>query len=282
MHYSLGSFPLNPSFSNIVSMAGRLSRLGLQRHLEALSDQLRSVQREPPTDLLTALAADDPDRGWLAETALSARQLRADGARLDLIACDHTPGPDGECCVVFVDRARQAAVRVDDDVQAGVAILRSPATGLCVMPRVFRKVCSNGAVLDLGNREATVVEWHEVDDAIRACLAPERFADAVARFRWATTVEIDDIAAFARVAGTVTAGAHLVRRAGETERSLFAVLNAATERAHLDLRWSARLDRERDAERLLAAAIADSGPLAWDARMAAYRGEPAAELTARS
>lgn len=282
MHYSLGSFPLNPSFSIIQAAASRLGRRGLVQQVSALMDQLRSIQSQPPTDLLTALPADDPDRGWLAETALTARQLAADGARLDLVACDHTPGPDGECCVVFVDRARQAAVRVDDDVQAGVAILRSPATGLCVMPRVFRKVCSNGAVLELGNREANVVEWHEVDDAIRACLAPERFADAVARFRWATTVEIGDIAAFARVAGTVTGGGHLAARAAATERSLFSVLNAATERAHLDLRWSQRLDRERDAARLLAAATADDGPLAWDARRAAFGAAPAAEITARS
>ncbi len=212
------------------------------------------------SDLLDVLEADDVDRPWVEQVAATAHQLAASGSRLQLIACERNPRPDGECAVVFVDRSRLAAVRVGDEVSAGVAVVRSPEHGLCVMPRVFRMICSNGAIVERDSRWQTPCEWHEVGDAMRDCLDQDLFTRSVASFRRATTVRVADVAALAHAAGAVTDGMHLTGRAAATDPSLFGVINAATERAHLDTRWSQRLDRERDAARLLAAAELSAGP----------------------
>jgi hypothetical protein len=199
------------------------------------------------------LAAEDVDRPWLEATVATVEALRRDGAELGLAHCERTTGDDGACFVSLFDRNQAKNVKQGDLVHAGVALLRSPATGLVVMPRVFRKVCSNGAVLELGSRTGAAIDADEVPAAIQACLGADVFSAAVQRFRSAANVVVEDVEAFLGM-GLATPRAELRRHfAASGDRTLFGLVNAATSLAHDVADPVQRLARERDAERLLCA-----------------------------
>lgn len=250
MLYSLASFRPDPDSL----LAARLQG---QRPLSVAEiEQLMSMHRGTLVlpDLLAQLPLDDGDRPWLGLLVAAVEQLVRAGRELQLVRCDHVPGEDGETAVAFQDASLCASVRVGDQVLAGFAVLRSPATGLVVLPRYVRKVCSNGTVLATGGGVAHSVEPHELRAAIEACLEPAGFAAAIAVFRGAAEFEIDDFGELVLAAGTRSSAAQLqAALARSRDRSLWGLVNAATSLAHGDARWSLRLAREADAGRLVAA-----------------------------
>ena len=252
MLYSLASFAPD---RETMALA-RISQL-IRSRPQDLGQLLRdwaSLTTAP--DVLSVLADEDPDRGWLAAVAAIATELQAAGRALQLVCCDHTPGELGEAVAVFQDPSLCASVREGDRVLAGFAALRTPAVGLAVVPRYVRKICSNGTVLATGGGVGRSVEPHELGDAIRACLDPGGFEAAMARFRGAAEVLVDDVLDLVLAAGSrITASEVRTASARDGDRSLWGAVNAATALAHGEERWSRRLDREADAARLLEGAL---------------------------
>ncbi len=259
MRYALGS--LQPDRSAF--LVAFLSRLHVQLTQELLSREetlspLGAVlERHEPqrhVDICSQLDSYDRDWSWLQQVAATVTEMATAARPLTLIDCEHTPGEAGSCMVLLHDPAVAAAIRVNDTVTAGVALLRAPNAELMVMPRLFRKVCSNGAVLDLGNGiEDDVAPW-AVGDAVRACLGVDANERVFARLRAAaaTAADPDDLLARATLA-TPSDDVAAEWRAGH-DRSVFGAINAATGLAHAERDPRRRLELERDAERLLAAA----------------------------
>lgn len=252
MLYSLASFA--PDRETL--LFARISQVVRSRP-EELGQLLRNWDSlSTPPDVLSVLADEDPDRAWLAAVAAIAAELQAEGRALQLVRCDHTPGELGEAAAVFQDPTLCASVREDDRVLAGFVALRTPATGLAVVPRYVRKVCSNGTVAATGGGVGRSVEPHELGAAIRACLDPGGFEAAIERFRGAAEIRVDDVADLVLAAGTrVTASELRAAAVRDGDRSLWGAINAATALAHDEERWSRRLDREADAARLLEGAL---------------------------
>jgi hypothetical protein len=153
-------------------------------------------------------------------------------APLRVTQCTLESGPQGGHLLLGMHcPARTAAVRVNDDVAAGVLIaLRGEARQgykLKVVPRVFRKVCSNGMVVFRGDAAAHEIDpgllvddgdpvslYQAIEEATRACFHQKVFAEAVERCRWSATERLDsDGAEFADVLDALL-GAEL----GETVR----------------------------------------------------------------
>lgn len=221
-----------------------------------LSGAIRSLLgAEPPPELLRSLPAGDPDRGWVEAVAATCDELRRSGRRPALADCERETGPAGFCNIVLFDRSRQQQIRAGDVVFAGAQVLRAPGTGVVVAPRQLRQVCANGSLVDGGTGTGFEVEPHAVADAVEACLSPDGFANAAARLRWSAVQAIDDVDTLLDAAAVTTARqplVHTFRAAGD--RTLFGLINAVTSLAHAERDPVRRLDRERDAERLLAAA----------------------------
>jgi hypothetical protein len=252
MDYALGSFAPDRD----AALTALVQQLGLLSPSD-LAARLRAFHGAPPADVLDVLATSHPDRAWLAQVSATADELVADGHDLALLVCRHED--DGSCVVAFHDRALLADVRPGDSVQAGAVVLRGAGPGLSVAPRVFRKVCSNGAVLELPGAEAQAIDAADVGAALRACLQAEPFAEHVRQLRHAAFELVVDGPALLRAAALHTPDELLLgrwRRQGD--RSLWGLVNAATSLAHADPLWHDRVTRERDASRLLAVGLARS------------------------
>lgn len=259
MNYALG--PFQPDREAVLTALVQQVALLSPR---VLAQRLRESQAAGALDLLQTLGPHDPDRGWLESVCGTAQQLRDEGRDLVLVECAWVQGDAGdECAVVFLDRSRTDVVRPGDLVQAGVAIVHTPATGLVAVPRLFRKVCSNGMVLDIGCASGREIDPWQVEAAMRECLRDDGFAGAAARLHWAAHELVADGAELLAAARTHTAPSRLLphwRR--QADRSLWGLVNAATALAHTEALWSRRLACERDAERLLAAGLERGSPTA--------------------
>lgn len=250
MKHSLGTLHIDPRTTAIAMAHHSRSQAAWHTFLRELA-RVRSGAPE----LLLALGEDDPDRDWVGAVTAVVAELNSQGRRLTLADCEREPGLDGFCNVVLFDRTTVCSVRKGDEVYAGVQVLRTPATGLVAAPRQLRQVCSNGSVAYCGERSGFEVEAHEVATAVVEFLARDEFARVGERLRWAAHVAVDDLDAVLAAAAVATSEPELRRafRAGD-DPTLFGLLNAATALAHGEPDPARRLDRERDAERLLAAA----------------------------
>src|SRR5262249_18469151 len=140
-------------------------------------------------------------------------------------------------------------VRAGDRVQGGVA-LRAGERAVCVHPYVFRQVCRNGAIMAqaIPPRRITEDDAVAVRLAIRACCAEEAFSVATEQMRSAREREADlalnllpMLARLPGGSGSQFARTILDRFFQDTDRSLFAVMNAVTSVARdtrdPELRW---------------------------------------------
>jgi hypothetical protein len=106
---------------------------------------------------------------------------------------------DGRLLLVRGVLAESEEVRPLDKVFGGVA-LRSNGPTVFVHPYVFRQVCTNGSIMaqavqtrtvNLGDFASESEAEGAVAEAVRACGAPEAFADLVDRVRTATERKAD-------------------------------------------------------------------------------------------
>lgn len=217
----------------------------------------RQSDQRPYPDLLSVLDVHDPDRAWVEAVAATVDEMQAEGRRFTLVDCERTTDCDAYCGVTLYEPALARSVQENDVVSAGVAIIRRAHGEPEVMPRIFRKVCSNGAVVDLGAGTAQAVEAYEVARAMRDCLTPTGLDLARTRFERAANTLIPDVEVVLARARPRTPTGDIValwREAGD--RSAWGLVNAATALAHDEPNLARRLERERDAERILVAALA--------------------------
>jgi len=217
----------------------------------AMRDALRPQQAP---DLLQVLPNGDPDRPWLQATAAVLTSLQGRGRDLHLVECQRRTGPDGCIALAVVDRTLTKPVRKDDCVNAGFAALRQEGSAPIVWPRIYRKVCTNGAILYVGDGEQHEVTAETLPDAVLACMSGRNFDPAVERMRRAAEFAVPDPALVLARARPVAPPAEIVaefRRAGD--RTGWGLLNAATALARAERVLPRRLAREQDAERILRA-----------------------------
>jgi hypothetical protein len=269
VHYRLGSIPtlsippdlerfFEGAFSKLRSGgAGRRNRspegLG-EMFLSTLGlDRLLSRRRpEPRPDLLESLPSGSPDRGWVEETAGVLEAMNRRGSRVLLLRCEWEPGRDDPLAIAGFDRSLCEEVRRRDEVSAGFAAVRSGGGGVRVLPRIYRKVCANGAVVFVREGEDAVATEGSVAGAIGACLRKEVFGEVVEDFRRAARVRVDDASSLLAAARAAAAAAEVLpvyERAGD--RTGWGLLNAATAVARREPSFPRRVHLERDAERIL-------------------------------
>ena len=227
-------------------------RAELERELVAALQDARARQQGP--DLLQVLADGDPDRPWLQATADLLTSLQSRGRDLHLVECQRRTGPGGRIALAVVDRSLTASVRKDDCVSAGFAALRQEGSEPTVWPRIYRKMCANGAILYAGDGERQAVTVETLPDAVLACMSGPAFEPAVGRMRRAAEFAVPDPALVLARARPVAPPAEIIaewRRAGD--RTGWGLLNAATALAGDERELPRRLAREQDAERILRA-----------------------------
>jgi hypothetical protein len=263
MNHCLASFALEPerpalALSQFMRAHGERWLHSNAREREQLTRELTTAMRDAlrpqqAPDLLHVLPNRDPDRPWLQATAAVLTSLRS-RQDLHLVECQRRTGPEGCIALAVVDRTLTKPVRKDDCVSAGFAAMRQEGSAPMVWPRIYRKVCTNGAILYAGDGEQHEVTAETLPDAVLACLSGSNFDPAVERMRRAAEFEIPDPALVLTRARPIAPPAEIIaefRRAGD--RTGWGLLNAATALARAELVLPRRLHREQDAERILRA-----------------------------
>jgi hypothetical protein len=134
-------------------------------------------------------------------------------------------------------------IKRGDAVQGGVAV-KATDQGVWVHPYLFRLICTNGAIwaralqtheiADLNRLNSEVAE-EELREAIRACAAPEAFAQATGQMRSATTREADTLlrnlsllTRLSHVGDQRIATMVLRQYFADGDRSVYGLMNAVT------------------------------------------------------
>ncbi len=196
-------------------------------------------------------AAFEADRPWLQAAAATIVDLEHHGGRVTVTDFGQSRS---QCALFLVDLAKVRNVAVGDQVAAGAMIERRGDELPTVAPRPVRKICQNGAVLADDSGTAQSVDAYQVDEALRVCLSGEVLARAADRFRRAATTTIVDLRGLLERLRLATPPHDLVdefARAGDSTG--WGLLNAATALARDERNLARRAERERDAERILAA-----------------------------
>ena len=140
----------------------------------------------------------------------------------------------------------ERSVGPGDRLQAGVA-LRLAGPNIAVYPYIFRRVCTNGAILAhvLGSQQVLYVETlitSEIDTmvrvAVRACCQAELFAEATEQIRAGKNVAADPalsmmphLARLPRNIVNTVLDSVLIDWMQSTDHSRFGLMNAITARA---------------------------------------------------
>jgi hypothetical protein len=218
---------------------------------------LMSERRSELEDLLNVLPPHDPDRAWVVDThaALTRVARRSGGPGPRLVDCRTVTGPKGGVVLAAIDERLSGAVRPGDTVCAGVVASRLGDEQVRVEPRLYRKLCANGAIIRVGTGEDQVAAGLDVGEAVEQCFAAGAFAETIARLtRAAVTPVSDPVTLLLQLALPVRV--YEVLRAREDEdMSAFGWLNALTARARSERDPILRLSLERKAEELLQHAV---------------------------
>jgi hypothetical protein len=267
MFHRLDPLPLLPDFSSFAGaprlrlrdrLAALLSR-GLQGALQQQRAEFhqRLLAARDATDLLGALPPDDGDRAWVAPAAAAVERLAAGRRRLRLTHCERETGAAGFVAFALVDESLADSVRAGDTVCAGVAVQRGPDRQLRVTPRVWRKVCENGAVVFAGDAPSSVMRTEDAAERLVECLRPEVLQEAAGTLRAAArTAVAEPEASFARA--RVPAPFAAIRAAREEDDdTLYGWVNALTAHARAERDLLRRFALERGVQRLLEAAFGE-------------------------
>lgn len=212
-----------------------------------------SHRRQPQTDLLEVLPEHDRDRGWLEQTLAILRNLRDRQANLTLLECDRDVSARDTTTVVATLATHMREVRRGDEVCAGFTVIRASDSAPHVLPRIYRPICTNGAVA-FSHDGAACTQGGSLAEQVDAVLDPRVFEPSIARLQRAAATPIRDLAAFVARARLRTPLPELLAALrDEHDDSLWGLINAATAAARRERDWRRRLDREQDAERILAA-----------------------------
>lgn len=243
---------------------------GLARFVRELADASRESRTAP--DLLDVLPTADRDRGWVLDTLATMRGLRERFGAVQLLECRYDPRPDGSLTIAAHLQTARREVRRGDHVCAGFAVSRTGANDPQVLPRIYRPVCTNGAIAFSHLGEA-LDEAAPVDARILTAVGEATLMPTIARLRAAAEVDVHDPAALAKLARVRTELDELLSEfEAAGDRTGWGMINAATALARRETNLPRRLELERDAERILAAL--ESGAFR-SARAAARSGQRA-------
>jgi hypothetical protein len=203
-------------------------------------------------DLLETLQPSDPDWTWVHEVHEIMQERSRIRTSLRLLQCEREP--EGAWTgIAVLDELQRGNVRSRDAVHGGFLALRDEV-GLAVYPRVYRQICSNGAIaaglIHVDVRDGEV----GVGDAVRACLSGEEFTGTVARFQAAAELVIGDEVRFLLRARLERAPRDVLAAREDQDRTVWGLVNALTAlaRGAGDLRE--RVKVERQVENILQAA----------------------------
>jgi hypothetical protein len=249
--YRLGRFAPPPSHRLLLAIASARSPAQFEAAVRSL---LAGPDRDRLPDLFDALPEYSPDRLWVDTVAAALTRLEQRGRRPVLLECQWHDAPGGHLAIAAMDDRVGADVQVGDRVMAGFAAVRDAEGHLVVLPRIFRKVCTNGAIVHEGNAENVLHDEERIEEAIEQCLAGRAFDRSLCLLQHATTVRVDDPLAVLRSAGAVSPPREVFAEfAAGGDRSGYGLVNAATAAARREPDFARRLERERDAARILAA-----------------------------
>jgi hypothetical protein len=206
----------------------------------------RSVRTAP--DLLAELRSDPGADAWVCE--LAAALDRRPGLRLS--HCEREPGDGGHVAIAIVDASCTTAVRAGDLQCGGLAAVRMPGGNVEILPRLYRRICTNGAVVFERTGSDLLREAGSVRAAVDACLSPATTGAAFALLNAAARTPVaDPIALLRRALAPATAAAAWAGRE-DRDPTVFGVVNALTAHARREPSFVRRLAIERGAARILA------------------------------
>lgn len=248
-HFRLGRLPLEPDPNDL--LARLLADGGLPRGAELVRlmrefESRRKGARAAP-DLLAELAADPGPDGWVFELADALAGRRG----LRMTHCER--GTD-YTAIAVVDESQTASIRPRDESCGGFAAVRDRQGDVEILPRIYRQVCTNGAVMMTHTGAGILHETGSVRDAVNACLSGATTTAAFDVLRRAARTPVSDPIALLRRARVDAPAAEIWRDREEADDSVFGVVNALTASARREPRFARRLDIERGAARVLAAA----------------------------
>jgi len=216
----------------------------------------RGLRPRPEGDLLERLPAGSEDAVAVAAALEVWRALDRDGSRIKLIDCELSEKPGTlECAfgITGIDATVSAEVVPGDPVHPGFVLLRPREGPIAVVPRIWRRVCSNGAVRAVADGADLAGGTRDIGKAMAGCFDRRRFESTVAAYRRLAAHETDDperLLHEADVAAVSLAGVLHRFRTGE-DRSVWGLLNAVTVTAKVSATWEERIERELSAARLM-------------------------------
>jgi hypothetical protein len=208
-----------------------------------------------PPDLLEAPEVEPFDQAWARSVYEEIRPLAGRGLQAELLSCELREEISGYLAISVAVPSRAANVRVGDVVCAGFAAVRRGNGTLSIRPRLYRKKCTNGQIVHLGDGEDTIESLASIGPAVRACFSATTFENAVDRFRVAARTKLESPALLLSRAGASTSWDDRVRTAyaGERDPTVWGLINAVTARARSETHLERRFDLEADTERILRA-----------------------------
>lgn len=252
MRYDLGSLRLQPDAIDLLrEFQGHRRRGGENRSLVEVLSSLASgstALHGRRRDLLDELRGDPGPDEWVFELhdALARR------AGLRLTHCERVPGHDGYLAVAVVETAMAFRVREGDVHCPGLAAVRTADQQVEILPRVFRPVCTNGAVVFERAGGDVLSRIGSVGAAVDEALAPETTAAVFECLSAAAEQHAVDPIALLRGTGLPFDAEQVWAQREEFDPTVFGVVNALTARARREPRFDRRLAIERGAARILA------------------------------
>ena len=250
MLYRLGNLRPQPTPSELHLL---LSRHDLSTFIERWRERLSTEQRAP--DLLDTLRDDPGPDSWAFDVADVLQELGR-SRHLSLAWCERQAEPDGYLTIAVVDESTMADVREGDSVAAGFVAHRDAWRGVEVAPRVYRKVCANGAIVHVGDEQNALGNESDLRETVRACLSGTRFADRVSCLRSAAATPAGDPLALLAAARVPPPHARVLDAREPGDDTVYGVLNAVTAHARSESHLGRRLEFERAADRILQVAAA--------------------------
>jgi hypothetical protein len=273
MNYHLGRLRLEPDPLHLhPALAGRQGdpRFTLQGMLRQFLQLRRNAHTAP--DLLAELRRDPGVDAWVCE--LAAALDRRPGVRL--LHCEREPGDHGHVAIAVVDPSCAAAVRAESETRSrgvaafgdrasgdlhcgGLAAVRMPGGDVEILPRIYRRVCTNGAVVLTRTCSDLLREAGTVHAAVDACLSPATTGAAFALLDAAARTPVADPVALLQLALTPAAAAAAWAGREDRDPTMFGVVNALTAHARRERSFARRFAIERGAARILAGVTGGPG-----------------------
>jgi hypothetical protein len=207
-------------------------------------------------DLLEEELLGARDRSWVEPVYDLLQEKQRKGKRIQLSDLEFRSGPGGWLALAATDDTLRGQVRTGDTVIGGFGALRDRDGDLGVWPRIFRVACANGAIMEIGAGEAVVCDATTAPNAIREILEEKLFTRATGILRSAAATPVRDPLRVLALAGAATPASVVRGEWGRDEdRTAWGLVNIVTANARAAPSLPQRFELEKDAGRILEAAL---------------------------